>query len=75
MTLLGINTVKFFHNFRLITRIKEGKIPIKLKNFFCFKFLEDISLFVWSLIPLFWTSGDISSGFHSQSGQPYSRRM
>ena len=23
------------------------------------------------LIPLFWTSGDISSGFQSQSGQPY----
>ena len=25
-----------------------------------------------SLIPLFWTSGDISSGFQNQSGQPYS---
>ena len=24
------------------------------------------------LIPLFWTSGDVSSGFQSQSGQPYS---
>ena len=24
------------------------------------------------LIPLFWTSGDVSSGFKSQSGQPYS---
>ena len=23
------------------------------------------------LIPLFWTSGDVSSGFQSQSGQPY----
>ena len=23
------------------------------------------------LIPLFWTSGDISSGFQNQSGQPY----
>ena len=23
------------------------------------------------LIPLFWTSGDVSSGFESQSGQPY----
>ena len=29
--------------------------------------------FVGPLIPLFWTSGDISSfGFQSQSGQPYS---
>ena len=26
---------------------------------------------MWPLIPLFWTSGDIS-GFQSQSGQPYS---
>ena len=25
-----------------------------------------------ALIPLFWTSGDVSSGFQSQSGQPYS---
>ena len=24
------------------------------------------------LIPLFWTSGDVSSGLQSQSGQPYS---
>ena len=24
------------------------------------------------LIPLFWTSGDVSSGFQSQNGQPYS---
>ena len=23
-------------------------------------------------MPLFWTSGDVSSGFQSQSGQPYS---
>ena len=27
--------------------------------------------FLGPLIPLFWTSGDISSGFKSQSGQPY----
>ena len=27
--------------------------------------------FVGPLIPLFWTSGDVSSGFQSQSGQPY----
>ena len=25
-----------------------------------------------SLIPLFWVSGDVSSGFQSQSRQPYS---
>ena len=28
--------------------------------------------FVGPLIPLFWTSGDVSSGFQCQSGQPYS---
>ena len=27
------------------------------------------------LTPLFWTSGDVSSGFQSQSGQPYSFLM
>ena len=26
---------------------------------------------VGPLTPLFWTSGDVSSGFQSQSGQPY----
>ena len=31
----------------------------------------DTSLFVGPLIPLFWTSGDVSSGFQSQSGQHY----
>ena len=35
-------------------------------------FLEDICSFMGPLIPLFRTSGDISSGFQSQSGQPYS---
>ena len=29
-------------------------------------------LFVRPLMPLFWTSGDVSSGFQSQSGQSYS---
>ena len=36
------------------------------------KFLEDISPFVGPQITLFWTSGDVSSGLQSQSGQPYS---
>ena len=28
---------------------------------------------IWgALIPLFWTSGEVSSGFQSQNGQPYS---
>ena len=32
----------------------------------------DQILFVGPLIPVFWTSGDVSSRFQSQSGQPYS---
>ena len=34
-------------------------------------FLRTWVLFVGPLIPMFWTSGDVSSGFQSQSGQPY----
>ena len=33
-----------------------------------------MSPFLGSLIPLFLTSGDVSSVFQSQSGQPYSRQ-
>ena len=36
------------------------------------KFLEDISPFVGPPNS-FWSSGDVSSGFQSHSGQPYSR--
>ena len=34
-------------------------------------FLEDISLSVGPMIPLFWTFGDVSSGVQSQSGLPF----
>ena len=37
-----------------------------------FKFLEGTCPFMGPLIPLFWTSGDVSSGFQYQSGQSYS---
>ena len=42
--------------------------------FFCFfccfflKFLADTCPFLGPLVPLFWISGDVSSGFQSQSG-------
>ena len=36
------------------------------KNFF--KFLADTCPFLGPLVPLFWISGDVSSGFQSQSG-------
>ena len=39
-----------------------------LKIFFFLKFLLDTCPFVGPLIPLFRTSGDVSSGFQSQSG-------
>ena len=42
---------------------------------FLFSFLEDISPFGGSLIPLFWISDDVSSGFQSQSVQPSSLRF
>ena len=31
----------------------------------------DTCPFLGPLISLFWTSGDVSSGFQSQNGQPY----
>ena len=40
--------------------------------FFFLKFLADTCPFLGPLIPLFWISGDVSSGFQSQSGLPYS---
>ena len=45
-----------------------GTVPKWYLFFFFFKFLLDTCPFVGPLIPLFWTSGDISSGFQSQSG-------
>ena len=36
------------------------------------KILGNTSSFLGPLIPLLWTFGDVSSGFQSQSGQPYS---
>ena len=36
------------------------------------KNLVDTCPILGPLIPLFWTSGDVSSGFQSQGGQPYS---
>ena len=46
----------------------QSKRGLSLKK----KVLDDISPFVGPLIPMFWTSGYISSGFQSHSGQPYS---
>ena len=43
-------------------------VILYFRFFFFFKFLLDTCPFVGPLIPLFWTSGDVSSGFQSQSG-------
>ena len=40
--------------------------------FFQNNFWRTRVLFMGPMIPLFWTSGDVSSGFQSQNGQPYS---
>ena len=40
------------------------------ENFFFSNFWRTWVLFVGPLIPLFWTSGNVSSGFQSQSGLP-----
>ena len=39
-----------------------------------FKFGGHMSI-MGSLIPLFWTSGDVSSGFQGQSRQPYLHKV
>ena len=41
-------------------------------SFFLKKNLEDTCPFLGPLMHLFQISGDVSSGFQSQSGQPYS---
>ena len=52
-----------------------GPFPEQGASFFVVflkKFLEDRCPFLGPLVPLFWISGDVSSGFQSQSGLPYS---
>ena len=55
------------------TPINDFNLDLNEKrNFFFLKFLADTCPFLGPLVPLFWISGDISSGFQSQSGLPYS---
>ena len=53
---------------------KYGSAACILYFFFLKKFLADTCPFLGPLVPLFWISGDVSSGFQSQSGLPYSHR-
>ena len=52
---------------------RTKRIPdlFTLGSFLSF-FLADTCPFLGPLVPLFWISGDVSSGFQSQSGLPYS---
>ena len=71
-------------NLTLHVEVRRMLFALKVINFsafinlFCpiktsfFKFSVDMSPFLGPLMPLFRTSGDISSGFQNQSGQPYS---
>ena len=61
-----------FNNFkkRLLNFPKFWGIKFRNYNEFFKKKLEDISLFVGPLIPLFWTFDDICPGFQSQCGSP-----
>ena len=47
----------------------------KYKDSILPKILEDISHFMGPLIPLFWTSDDVFSGFQSQSELSYSYNL
>ena len=62
-----IDNVFFIHFF--LSFFSNYVCPIYVSFF---KKLLDTCPFLGLLIPLFQTSGDISHGFQSQSGQPYS---
>ena len=57
------------------TSINLSNVNAKLKwaSLFFFNFWRTLVIFVGPLIPLLWTSGDVSSGFQSQNAQPCSR--
>ena len=54
--------------------LRKPRCPVqRLRNEAFFKkILADTCPFLWPLVPLFWISGDVSSGFQSHSGLPYS---
>ena len=56
----------------VLSRSKYSSSSQSLFFFFFEKFLADTCPFLAPLVPLFWISGDVSSGFQSQSGLPYS---
>ena len=59
------------HSFDMLTFDFLLKLPQPVTGLFFKKIWKTWVLFEVPLIPLFWTSGDIFSGFQSQSRQPY----
>ena len=75
-TSLSCFNKNYFHSSEHGTKVQLNVITRgfgnKCNKIVFFKFLLDTCPFLGPLIPLFRTSGDVSSGFQSQSGQPYS---
>ena len=67
----ALQATPYYH----LHRKQEGGLAYEQSCFFLKKkYLENISPFCGVTdTPLFWTSRGVSSGFQSQSGQPYSR--
>ena len=62
---------QMYYNSKLF-QVRFKVLSMSAFLFFFPIFLLETCPFVGPGMPLFWTSGDVSSGFQSQSGQPYS---
>ena len=61
------------HGGKVLDFYKEWQVLVIIIHcIFFLKFLADTCPVLGPLVPLFWISGDVSSGFQSQSGLPYS---
>ena len=80
---IDFSVIVYLHNLILWNPLQFLSKINSRKNFLLvhlflhiFSFLKSLEvLFVGPLMPLFWTSGDVFSGFQSQSGQPYSPHL
>ena len=70
--IIVLGSVTIFDTNEINTKHDKGLKLAKTVVKVFFKILLDPSPFVGPLIPLFQISGDVSSEFQSQSGQPYS---
>ena len=65
IVILMLSDTRMFH---LSTDIELSLKFSFVQRIFLLSFLEDISLFVGPLIPLFWTSGDVCPVFQNYGG-------